>query len=314
MKDLKVIFMGTPIFAVEILKALVSNTHVLAVVTQPDKEVGRKRILTPSPVKEFATEHNIDVLSPNKIREDYKGVLSYEPDIIITCAYGQIIPKEILEYPRLGCINVHASLLPKYRGGAPIQRAIMDGMDKTGITVMYMDEHMDSGDIIAKEEVSIDLEDNILTLSDKLMKIGAKLLIETLPSIIDGTNDRIKQDESEVSFAPIIKREDEIIDFNKPSKEIYDKVRALYDQPCAYFYLKDKAIKVYSIEIGEKVSKSPSVIENIYKDGIGIGTLDKEIILKEIKPEGKNRIAVRDYLNGINIESLKGVKVNVREN
>ena len=188
MKDLKVIFMGTPDFAVPVLEELIKNTKVVLVVTQPDKEVGRKRNLEASPVKELALKNNILVFQPEKIRNDYETILKTPADIIITCAYGQIIPPVILNYPSLGCINVHASLLPKYRGGAPIHHALINGDDKTGITIMYMDEGMDSGDIITQEEYLIKNTDNVLTLHETLAKMGAKLLINTLPSIINKTN------------------------------------------------------------------------------------------------------------------------------
>lgn len=311
MKDLKVVFMGTPEFAKHILEELIKNTNVVLVVSQPDAPVGRKKVLTSSPVKELALKNNIEVFTPNKIREDYERVLEVEPDIIITCAYGQIIPKNILETPHLGCINVHASLLPELRGGAPIHRAIMNGLDETGITIMYMDEHMDSGNIISQESVKIEDNDNLEILENKLMKIGGNLLIKTLPSIIDGTNDNIKQDESKVTFGYIIKKEDELLDFNKTTREVFNHIRALNPRPGSYFIMNNKKFKVYTSRMGDSKG-TPSTITNIYKDGIGIGTKDGEIIITEIKPEGKNRISVKDYLNGINKEKLKGMVVNDR--
>lgn len=312
MKDLKVVFMGTPLFAEHILKTLIPNTKVLLVVSQPDAPVGRKKILTPSPVKKLALENNIEVFTPNKIREDYQRIIEVQPDIIITCAYGQIIPKIIIDTPKLGCINVHASLLPELRGGAPIHRAIMNGLKETGITIMYMDEQMDSGDIISQKSIDIQDEDNLETLSNKLMDIGANLLLETLPSIIDKTNNRIKQDECKVTFGYIIKKEDELLNFNKTSKEVFNHIRALNPNPGAYFILQDKKIKVYNSKIGSNKG-TPSTIINIYKDGIGIATLDGEIIITEIKPEGKNRILVKDYLNGVDKNQIKGLVVNERK-
>ena len=189
---MKIVFMGTPDFAVNVLQGLIDNNYdVVGVVSQPDKEVGRKRILTPTPVKEVALKYNIPVFQPVKIRKEFDDILALEPDMIVTCAYGQIIPKEILDYPRLGCINVHGSLLPKLRGGAPIHHAIMDGLDETGITIMYMDVSMDSGDIISQRSIPITDSDNVGILWDKLSLLGRDLLLDTLPSIIDGTNDRI---------------------------------------------------------------------------------------------------------------------------
>ena len=216
---MKVIFMGTPDFAVPVLEGLIENYEVILVVSQPDKKVGRKQELKNTPIKEVALKHNIPVFQPIKIREDYDEIIKLNPDIIVTCAYGQIIPKVILDCPKLGCINVHASLLPKLRGGAPIHKAIIDGYKTTGITIMYMDVKMDDGDIISQKEIEILDSDNLESLHDKLSVLGKELLLETLPSIINGTNERIKQDEAEVTFAYNIKREEEHIDFNKSTRE-----------------------------------------------------------------------------------------------
>lgn len=311
MKNLRVVFMGTPEFACPILESLIENTNVLLVVSQPDKPVGRKRVLTPSKVKELAIKNGIEVFTPTKIRDDFAYILEKHPDMIVTCAYGQIIPLPLLSYPKYGCINVHASLLPKYRGGAPIQRAIMEGEKKTGITIMYMDEHMDTGDIITKREVNIEETDTLDTLSQKLSSVGSELLIETIQSILDGSSTRTKQNDEEATYGYIIKKEDELLDFNKTTEEVYDHIRGLNSNPGAYFVLNGKHIKVYASKKG--TSKGPvSRINNVYKDGIGIGTKDGEIILTIIKPEGKNVIPVKDYLNGIDKEALKGAVVNDR--
>lgn len=290
--------MGTPHFAETILKSLVDVVDVILVVSQPDSFVGRKKILTKSPVKLYAEEHGIPVFTPTNIKKDYEMVVNLKPDIIVTCAYGQIIPKEILKCSKYGAINVHASLLPKYRGGAPIQRAIINGETKTGITIMYMDEGMDSGDIIESEKTIIESDDNLETLSLRLEEIGSKLLVRTLPKIFNNMNDRIKQDESKVTYAPIIKKEDEHIDFSKTSIEVYNLIRGLNPTPGAYLMLDGEVIKVYEARIGSSKGKI-SCINNIYKDGIGVGTSDGEIILTKIKPAGKNIISVKDYLNGL---------------
>ena len=196
MKNLKVIFMGTPEFCVPILDALIENYNVIAVVTQPDKEVGRKRKITYSPIKKKAIEKNVTVLQPIKIKDEYEEILYLNPDIIITCAYGQIVPESILNVPKYGSINVHASLLPKLRGGAPIHKSIIYGYDKTGITIMYMDKGMDTGDMISKVEVNILDTDAAETLHDKLQNVSVPLLMDTLPSIINGTNKREKQNDT----------------------------------------------------------------------------------------------------------------------
>lgn len=307
MKDLKVIFMGTPEFSVPVLKTLIENTDVKLVVTQPDAYVGRKKILTPSPIKKLALENNIEVFTPNKIKEDYDKILKTECDIIITCAYGQIIPKILLDYPKYKCINVHASLLPKYRGGAPIHASIINGDDVTGITIMYMAEGMDDGNIIKQESIKIEEKDNINTLSDKLSYLGANLLIRTLPSILDGTCDNIKQDNNLVTCAYIIKRKDELIDFNKNYKDIYNKVRALYNR--SYFIMNNTEYKIVKVRY-EKTKSNIGIINHIYKDGIGIGCLDGEVVITEFIPSGKKQMLVSSYLNGIKKEELIGVKIN----
>ncbi len=296
--------MGTPEFAVPILDTLIKNTEVLLVVTQPDKYVGRKKVLTFSPVKEEALKYNIPVFQPIKIREDYEEIKKYKPDLIVTCAYGQIVPKGVLDIPRLGCINVHASLLPKYRGGAPIQHAIMNGEKETGITIMYMDEGMDTGDMIDSEKVLIDSKDTLSTLSLKLSKTGAELLERVLPSIIDGTNKRVKQDDHMATYARIIKREDERLDFHKKALEIYNQIRALNIEPLANFVLNGEEIKVIEGYVGEDAKKDVGCICEIKKDAIGIACSDKVFYVTKLKPFGKKEMNVRDYLNGIKKENL----------
>ena len=300
MNKLNIIYMGTPDFSVPALDELNKNYNILAVVTQPDKEVGRKRQLKASPVKEYAINNNIKVFQPSKIRVDYKDILSLNPDIIITCAYGQIIPKEVLNYPKYGCVNIHASLLPKLRGGAPIHKAIINGYDETGVTIMYMDEKMDSGDIIYQEKVKIEENDNAGTLFDKLSILGSKMIIKVLPDIINGTNKRIKQNENEITYAYNITREEEHILFNKSTRDVYNHIRGLYPWPVGYATLDDKKVKIYSSKIGTstKYGEAGEII-NIYNDAIGVKTLDGEILITELQFEGKKRVLVKDYLNGL---------------
>ena len=297
--------MGTPEYSVPVLKALIDNYNVIGVVTQPDKEVGRGHEVEASPIKKLALENNIKVVQPAKIRNEYDCVLNMNPDIIVTCAYGQIIPKEILEYPKFGCINVHASLLPKYRGGAPIHRAILNGEKETGITIMYMAEGMDDGDIISQEKVVIRDDETVGELHDELSKLGPKLLLETLPSIFDGTNNRIKQDDSQVSLAKIIKKEDEILDFNDLSINIYNKVRGLNPFPGAYSILDNKRVKIYKSRIeSDKSNKEPGTIIDVLKDGIAVKTQDGKIIIEELKMEGKKKMSSKEFLNGVKKEDL----------
>jgi len=307
MKDLKVVFMGTPDFAVPVLETLIDNTNVKLVVTQPDAPVGRKKILTPSPIKQVALDNNIEVITPYNIKEDYESIIEVKPDIIITCAYGQIIPKILLDLPKHKCINVHASLLPKYRGGAPIHASILNGDDETGITIMYMSEGMDDGNIIKQESIKISDSDDINTLSDKLSELGSNLLIETLPNILDGTCDNIKQNESDVTFAYTIKRSDEKLDFNASYREIFNKVRALL--PRSYFILNGIEYKIVSVRYESNVGEVGK-INNIYKDGIGIGCLDGEVVITEFIPSGKKQMLVSSYLNGCDKNILLGVSVN----
>ena len=301
---MRVVFMGTPEFAVNVLNGLIDNYDVVGIVSQPDKEVGRKRILTPTPIKEIGLKHNIPVIQPISVRKEYQSVLDFKPDLIVTCAYGQIIPSEILDYPKYGCINVHASLLPKYRGGAPIHRAIINGEKETGITIMYMDKGMDTGNIISQRRILIEFDDNLETLSEKLSILGKRLLLDTLPSIIEGTNDSIKQDESLVTYGYNINRDEEKIDFNKTSLEIYNLVRGLSPMIGAYFFFVVERMKVYKCRIGFNKYDNIGVINKLYKDGIGISTSDGEIILEEIQPFGKKKMDVTSYLNGINKEEL----------
>ena len=315
MKKLEVIFMGTPDFCVPILQSLIDNYNVIAVVTQPDKEVGRHKEVRKSPVKELAEKYGIVVIQPEKIRKEYDEVVKRHPDLIVTCAYGQIIPKEILDCPRLGCINVHGSLLPKYRGGAPIQRAILNGDKETGITIMYMDEHMDTGNMISMESIKIEDTDNFGTLHDKLSILGRDLLMKTLPSIIEGTNESIKQNDEEATFAPIITREDELIDFNKSSEEVFNQIRALSPYPGGYAILDGEIVKIYSARKTSDfyTEKQIGEIGKIYKDGIGVACKEGEIIITDIKFEGKKRVLMKDYFNGHDGDKLLGKIFNQGE-
>lgn len=309
MKDLRVVFMGTPEFSVPVLRMLIENTNVLAIVTQPDKEVGRKKVLTPSPVKVIALEHDIPVLTPRKLRQEYQAVLEYNPDVIITCAYGQIVPAEVLEYPRLGCINVHASLLPKYRGASPINGVLKDGETTTGITIMYMDESIDTGNIISTSSINIEDNDTFGTLSDKLSELGATLLKTTLPSIKDGANASIPQDDNLANYVGLIKRSDEKLNFHKTRLEVYNHIRSLNPTPYAYTTIDGEEWKIISSAIGEEKEGEVGVITSVGKDYFAIMCSDGEILIKEIKPFGKKVMKTSDFFNGYKKEQLLGKKV-----
>ena len=304
---MKIVFMGTPDFAVNVLQGLIDNYDVVGVVSQPDKRIGRHQVLTNTPVKELALKYDIPVFQPIRIREDYEDILNLNPDLIVTCAYGQIIPKAILDYPRLGCINVHASLLPKLRGGAPIHKSIIDDYGTTGVTIMYMDVKMDSGDIISQREVKILDSDNLESLHDKLSEVGTSLLLDTLPSIIDGSNSRTKQDEDEVTYAYNIKREEEHIDFSKTSREVFNLIRGLCPVPSSNAILDEKEMKIYKSTISSKnYNGEYGEIVDITKEGIVVKTGDAAIILTEVKPFGKKKMDANSYVNGIGKNNLIG--------
>src|SRR5690625_1141074 len=231
----RIVFMGTPDFAVPILEQLLQTKYEIGlVVTQPDRPVGRRRTLTPPPVKITAKKHNIPVFQPEKLSDNFEEIMKYHPDVIITAAYGQFLPKELLELPKYGCINVHASLLPKLRGGAPIHYALLQGETATGITIMYMAEKLDAGDIITQEKIPILQTDHVGTLHDTLSIVGAKTLLATLPAIFNRTNKRIKQNDEEATFAPNITREQEKIDWHQTNEEVYNQIRGLHPWPVAY--------------------------------------------------------------------------------
>jgi len=308
MDKLKILFMGTPDFSVNVLEGLIENYDVVGVVTQPDKEVGRHKEIKFSPVKEVALKHNIPIYQPNRIKEEYDKLLVLNVDMIVTCAYGQIIPKALLDFPKYGCINVHASLLPKLRGGAPIHKAIIDNYARTGVTIMYMVEKMDAGDIISQVETEILPSDNLESLHDRLSILGTKLLLETIPNIISGNINPIKQDESEVTYAWNITREEEHIDFNKNAIDIFNQIRGLSPHPGAYAMLDGIVVKIYASRISDSffTTLKNGEIGKIYKDGIGVSCKDKEIIITDIQFAGKKRMKVKDYLNGTDGSKLIG--------
>lgn len=295
---MNIVFMGTPYFATGVLQGLLDNNYNISlVVTQPDKLVGRKKQIEFSSVKKMALENNIEVFQPINIKNDYQRILDCNPDVIITCAYGQIIPKQVLDFPKYKCINVHGSLLPKLRGGAPIQKSIIYGHKTTGITIMYMAPKMDSGDILLQEEVEIDIKDTYKTLADKLMIIGRDLLLKALPLLFENKLTPIKQNEAEVTFAYNISREEEKIDFSKTSLEIYNQIRGLNPNPVSYAVLDNNIIKIYESELidfdsNEVVGKILSNKELIVK------TLDGAIKITKLQLAGKNIVTGKEFMNG----------------
>lgn len=294
--------MGTPDFSTKVLEMLIAEHDVIAVVTQPDRPVGRKKILTPPPVKKVAVEHEIPVYQPEKLNNssELEELLSLDADIIVTAAFGQLLPESLLKAPRLGAINVHASLLPKYRGGAPIHQAIIDGEKETGITIMYMVKKLDAGNIISQKAIRIDDSDSVGTMHDKLSFLGAELLKDTLPCIIAGTNDSIPQDDTKATFASNISREDERIDWQQSAQAIHNHIRGLSPWPVAYTTMDDKNLKLFDAHIVTDKKAKPGVIIETTKKELIIGTGSNDAIaLTEIQFAGKKRMQVVNYLSGV---------------
>ena len=310
MKDTRIVFMGTNDFSAAILKALIDNHYnVVGVVSQPDKEVGRKRKLTETETKVLAKQYNIPVFQPLKIRNDYEFMKELNPELVITCAYGQIVPQGLLDLSKLGNINVHASLLPKLRGGAPIHHSLIDGCQKTGVTIMQMVDKMDAGEMYAKKEITITDDMDLGSLWNDLKVIGADLLISMLDDYIDGKIKGIPQDENEVTYAWNIKREEEHIDFNKDAREVFNLIRGLSPFIGAYCYLNEQPFKIYKSEIVTSNSdKEPGTIISVNKELV-VKCKTNAIRLLEVQPSGKKCMDVKSYLNGVKKEELLNLRL-----
>lgn len=314
---MNIVFMGTPDFAVESLKSLYEAGHnILAVVSQPDKPSGRGMKLIPTPTKEFALEKGIKVYQPEKVKnnEEFINELkSLNPDVMVVVAYGKILPVEILEIPKYGCINVHGSLLPKYRGAAPIQWSIINGDEETGITTMYMDKGMDTGDMLLKEVIKIEDDDTYGTLYEKLKTLGGKLIVDTLEAVENGKIQRKKQPE-EFTVAPMIFKENCKIDWNKSALEIRNLVRGVNPAPGSWTTLDDNVYKIWSCEIinrgalniDESNIEPGTVVVSNSKEGLVIATGENYISVKEIQAPNAKRMNILDYLRGktIDLESV----------
>jgi len=296
---MKICFMGSMDFAVEILENLNQEFGVDLVVTQPDKPVGRRQKLTGTPVKNKAVELGIDTFQPKNIKKDYQKIIETNFDFIIVAAYGQIIPDLILEHGNHRAINVHASLLPKYRGGSPMHKAIINGDVTTGVSIMYMVKKMDAGPILNQEEVEITLTDNVKTLEMKLAKSGSMLLIKTMKELINLSSDAIPQDESRVTYAYNFKPEEKIIDIKKSALDCYNHVRGMYPWPIAKIDINGMDMKVFKASYSEEnISEAPGEIVRINKDGVYIQTKDGLFILKEVQLQGKKRMGINAFMNG----------------
>jgi len=300
---MKIIFMGTPDFAAASLEALIDSRHeIQAVVTQPDKPKGRKGELTPSPVKVVAEGKGIKVYQPLKVRDEefVKTLRAYNPDVIVVVAFGQIIPLSILKMPKYGCVNIHGSLLPKYRGAAPIQWAVLDGEKETGITTILMDEGIDTGDILLKKTIKIDTDETSGSLFDKLMALGAETILETLDELEKGSLTPIKQGESPTAYAKMLTKAMGLIDFTRPAKELDCFVRGMDPWPSAYTLLSGKTLKLWKVRAVEGSGKAGSVI-NIDKESFTIACGEGAIEVLEVQLEGKKRMSAGDFLKGITL-------------
>jgi methionyl-tRNA formyltransferase len=297
----RVIFMGTPVFATAVLQTLIDEGYnVAAVLTQPDKPVGRLQKMVPTPVKTLANSFGIKVLQPVKIKEAVDEILSFQPDLIVTCAYGQMLPKRLLDTPPLGCINVHASLLPKYRGGAPIHKAVIDGETKTGISMMKMAVKMDAGPVFAQREVPILPDDTTEIIHDRLMECAILCIKHDLRQVIEKRAVFIEQDESKVSFAYNITSEDEKIDFDKSGRMIYNQIRGLISWPTSHFVIDGKKCKIHQARFveGNHDHKKP-VFVGYDQQALVLAVNDGWIYIRELQLEGKNKTRAADFYNGI---------------
>ncbi len=296
----RIIFMGTPQFSCGILETLVEmGENVVAVVTQPDKKVGRKQEIQETPIKIKAKEFGIPVLQPIKIKESIEEVLAFKPDLIVTAAYGQLIPDAILNSPKYRCINVHASLLPKYRGGAPIHMAVINGEKETGITIMYMEKKMDSGDILTQKVLPIAIKDTTSDLFDKLEQVGKELLKETLPKLINGELTPIPQNEDDVTFAWNISKEQEFVSFNRPIMEVYNHIRGLISWPVGYGIIEGKKIKLHKVHyVEEKHHNKPGECIGLIDDAFVIACEGGFIYVDELQLEGKTKTLAKDFYHG----------------
>lgn len=300
----KMIFMGTPAFSVPILEGLVSEGYeVVGVVTQPDRPVGRKRVLTPPPVKQAALDLNLPVFQPEKISQsvELEEIIALQPDLIVTAAFGQFLPEKLLQAPTFGAINVHASLLPKYRGGAPVHYSIINGDKETGVTIMEMIKKMDAGDILAQESIPISSTDDVGTMFDKLSLLGKELLLKTVPLILERSIKPKKQDESLVTFSPNITREEEQIDWNKTAKEIDCQIRGMRPWPVAYTMYQDSRWKMWDVTpLSDVTTKKPGTIILKDKHHLQVACGQGSVLqLNRIQPAGKSQLSVTDFLNGI---------------
>ena len=301
---MKILFMGTPDFAVPSLEALLNAGHeICGVFTQPDKPKNRGMKLQAPPVKEFALAHDIRVFQPESVKDGaaIEQIRSLEPELIAVAAYGRILPVDILEYPAYGCINVHSSLLPKYRGSAPIHWAILNGDEESGVTIMHMSKAMDSGDIIAQAVTPIDPNETVETLHDRLAQMGAKLLVEVVEQLKNGTATRTPQDESKVTYAPMLSRALSPLDWTRTARQLHDQVRGLIPWPATTTdIIGGQPVKIFEVEeTGVATDAVPGTIVAAGKQGIDVACGDGMLLrIKQLQAQGGKRMAAADYLRG----------------
>lgn len=300
MTNCRILFMGTPSISAKVLNGLIENGfNIVGVIAQPDRPVGRKKILQPVPTKVVAQAHNIPVFQPVKIRKEFEFVNELKPDIIVTLAYGQIVPQELLDIPPLGAVNLHGSLLPKYRGAAPIQYALLNNEKETGMTLMRMVKAMDAGEMFDIEKVTISEDDNSTSLFEKMGDAALKLILRDLPLLISKKLVGKEQDESLVTFAPSIKPEEERINLSDSKERIFGLIRALSDVPGAYLIFKQQKIKIFKAKIvSDTVSKPIGSIIKADKGGLEIQLNNGVISILELQKEGKNKMDYKSFING----------------
>ena len=299
-KSARIIFMGTPEISAKVLEGLIlDDFNIVALIAQPDRPVGRKKILTAVPTKVVAEKHNIPTYQPEKIRKDYEFVKELRPDLILTLAYGQIVPQGLLDIPTFGALNLHGSLLPKYRGAAPIQYALLNNDKVTGMTLMRMVKEMDAGEMYDIEKVNIEEDDNSTSLFNKMGDAALTLAKRAIPLFLEGKLKGMPQDESLVTFAPSIKPEEEKIDLNKSKEEIYGQIRALSDHPGAYLYIDEFKLKIYKSKIiSNEVNDEVGKIIKADKNGLYLQLSNGVLSLEELQKEGKNRMDYKSFVNG----------------
>ncbi len=305
---IKTVFMGTPSFACLYLELLLEREKVLAVVTQPDRPRGRGRRKAPSPVKEIALRNRVKVLEPERIKNEefLRELRELDPEIVVVVAFGQILPTEILKLPQKGCINIHASLLPRYRGAAPIQRAIIDGEKKTGISIIQMDEGMDTGDLLAVEEIDIGPEETAGELDARLARMGTQCMIKTLKQIDSGRVVPKPQDNSQATYAPILKKVEGRIDWRRPAEAIRDQIRGMNPWPVAFTSLDGKGFRIFrALSDAKAVGGKPGEVLEAKENSIRIQTGEGHLLLQEVQLEGKKRMGVGEFLRGYPIQSGK---------